>query len=840
MKPAAPGRIRNASWWGFLAGTLLVGAVYVLYGANIVAWSDSPNYGWRSMYSSGPNVVAEVFESGKEAGLRPGDRITAINGKPYDTFEELYFKIRNPQPGSANTYTVLRGGQVTEVRVVTGRLGFQHAFRRSGPIFLIGLVYFGIGILVYLMKPQARESLLFFVLSCLLGLEIGMGAPSDLMRPRWLFDVRLVAEKMLPAALIHLALVFPVRRSILVKRPAVWAVPYAASLLVTVLYKINSTAFWDIPRGLYAVFSLFLLLSVMMFMLSMLWNMRKGHSSAIRLQSRMIFVGLAIGLLVPVGEHLLRQYAGIRLFPDPAVGFAFFLIAFPMSIGYTIVKHDLFAIDVIVRRTYGYVLSTGAIVATYVLLLSGVNVLFRSEEISRSPLFSIGFALLAVFGFRPLHERIQALVDRAFYRQRYDYRKTIQSVSEAMTSILDPVEIRKLLIGSVVREMVLENGLLLLREPSGDGYAVSVVEGGGEEETPPAGPLPAGEEIVKVLEGRNAPVFRYDIELDPQFEAHRETLSRAFDAFRAESMMPLKYKDSMRGIVCLGRKKSGRLFTPEDVDLLKTITHQTAIALENAHLFEENLEKGRMEEELKIAHDIQVSMLPERAPEVEGLRIAARSIPAREVGGDFYDFVTMDGERGMGKVAVVVGDVSGKAVSGALVMAASRSVFRVLTEADASVGEVMNRMNYRLCRDVRKGMFVAALYALLDSREKTLTLANAGQTSPVLCPADGGLPVLIENEGDRFPLGIIEECTYEETRVSLNSGDIVVLYTDGVVEAVNAAGEIYGFERFLETAGKGRGLSADGLLETLLEDVARFVGGVEPHDDITVVVAKVQ
>jgi serine phosphatase RsbU (regulator of sigma subunit) len=611
-----------------------------------------------------------------------------------------------------------------------------------------------------------------------------------------------------------------------------------AGILMFLLFQLVSRTYWDAPLWLEFTSVSYVLLGIAVFLGSMLWNLFRDPSVVVRLQSRVIVVGIALGLFIPISVLALRFW-GIHLFPDPIIGYGVCAFIFPISIGYTIVKHDLFAIDVIVRRTYGYVLSTGAIVATYVLLLSGVNVLFGSGEISRSPLFSIGFALLAVFGFRPLHERLQALVDRAFYRQRYDYRKTIQSISEAMTSILDPMEIRKLLIGSVVREMVLENGLLLLREPSGDKYAVSVVEGGGGAETLPAGPLPAGEEIVKVLEGRNAPVFRYDVELNPRFEGHREALSRAFDAFRAESMMPLKYKDSMRGIVCLGRKKSGRLFTPEDVDLLKTITHQTAIALENAHLFEDNLEKGRMEEELKIAHDIQVSMLPERAPEIEGLRIAARSIPAREVGGDFYDFVTMDGEKGMGKVAVVVGDVSGKAVSGALVMAASRSVFRVLTEANASVGEVMNRMNYRLHRDVRKGMFVAALYALLDSREKTLTLSNAGQTSPVLCPADGGPPVLIETKGDRFPLGIIEECTYEETRVSLKGGDIVVLYTDGVVEAVNAVGEMYGFERFLETAGKGRGLSADGLLETLLEDVARFVGGVEPHDDITIVVAKI-
>jgi serine phosphatase RsbU (regulator of sigma subunit) len=406
-----------------------------------------------------------------------------------------------------------------------------------------------------------------------------------------------------------------------------------------------------------------------------------------------------------------------------------------------------------------------------------------------------------------------------------------------MTSILDPKEIQRMLVGSVVSGMFLENGLLALREPGGASYRVEFAEGAGENAT--GKEIPPDLPLLGYLRGRSEPIFRYDVELDPSFEEDRDSLRETFRAFASEAMIPLRYKDQLRGIVSLGRKKSGKIFTHEDVDLLKTISSQGAIALENAHLFQENLEKGRMEEELKIAHDIQVSMLPEKAPEIEGLRIAARSIPAREVGGDFYDFVTMDGEEARGKVAVVVGDVSGKAVSGALVMAASRSVFRVLSEADAPVGEVMNRMNVRLHRDVRKGMFVAALYALLDSRERTLTLANAGQTSPVLCPADGGLPVLIENEGDRFPLGIVPECSYEEIRVPLNRGDVVVLYTDGVVEAINAAGEMYGFDRFLETVGSGRHLSADALLETLLEDVSRFAGGAEQHDDITVVVAKI-
>jgi sigma-B regulation protein RsbU (phosphoserine phosphatase) len=245
-----------------------------------------------------------------------------------------------------------------------------------------------------------------------------------------------------------------------------------------------------------------------------------------------------------------------------------------------------------------------------------------------------------------------------------------------------------------------------------------------------------------------------------------------------------------------------------------------------------------MEEELKIAHNIQLSMLPDKAPIIEGFSIAARSIPAREVGGDFYDFIEIM-ENGSKRLGIVVGDVSGKAVSGALVMAASRSIFRVLTETHESVEEVMNRGNIRLYQDVKKGMFVALLYAVLDPQKKTLTFSNAGQVQPILFSSGKSKPEYIDTEGDRFPLGIIKDCHYEENRISLKHGDFLVFYTDGMVEAVNDKGELYGFERFLKSIEEGRELNVNELLEKLIGDVLYYVGHVEQHDDLTTVVVKV-
>jgi sigma-B regulation protein RsbU (phosphoserine phosphatase) len=242
-----------------------------------------------------------------------------------------------------------------------------------------------------------------------------------------------------------------------------------------------------------------------------------------------------------------------------------------------------------------------------------------------------------------------------------------------------------------------------------------------------------------------------------------------------------------------------------------------------------------MEEELNIARDLQTSMLPSECPKIQGFEIAASSTPAREVGGDFFDFIEISEDR----VGLVVGDVTGKSVSGALVMSASRSVFRMLSDDKLTVGESMIRANQRLKKDIKAGMFVALLYGVLNGKDKSLSLCSAGQTQPILLSARTGKVSLVETEGDTFPLGILDEANYEETRLQLESGDKVVLYTDGIVEAMNEKGEIYGFERLQEVIKSSQSLSADLLLKGILESVKKFAGEADQHDDLTAIVVSV-
>lgn len=820
-------------WAGYAALLVAIVAIWTLYAFNLARWPQSPDFGWRTMYTSGPNVVSQVFGEGQAAGLRAGDRILAINGRPYSSFNELFFgNLRSEEPGSINTYRVLRDGRMLDIQVPTGRVGISSVLTRSGPLFLVGVIYILIGALVFLMKPRAEESWLFFCMCCFFGIGIGLSSPADLMRPTWLYDLRFLANVLIPAAIIHLALKFPKRRAIVDRRHWVTTLPYIPSLAIFALRQVLATEHWNVPRLVFLAWIAYLLVAILFFLGSTAWNALRDPSIITRLQSRVIFVGTMLGFFIPALDLLSHTLWRIAIFSDPILGFGIFFSLFPLSIGYTIVKHDLFAIDVIVRRTYGYLLSTGAIVGTYAGLVAIANVVFGTADAARSPIFAVGFALVVVFFFEPLHRRIQAFVDRTFYRQQYDYRTAIKSLSEAMTSILDPALVLRTLASAVVREMVLENGLLLLPKPGA--HEVAVAEGI-DPRTMPVQALPEADPLVRLVADKKDPVLRHDVALNPAYEQDRPALERSLDALSAELVLPMLYKGELKGILSLGRKKSGKLFTPEDFDLLKTMLSQSAIALENARLFRENLEKGRMEEELKIAHDIQMGMLPERPPQIQGLELAARTVSAREVGGDFYDFMELGSER----LGLLIADVSGKGVSAGLLMAGARSTYRVLLGDDPPVSEVMNVANQRLHRDIRKGMFIALLYAVFDSGARRLTLSNAGQTQPVLC-VPGAAPRHIDTEGDSFPLGIVPDCVYEQTSIDLPAGSAVVFYTDGAVEAMNAAQEMYGFERFLESVDAHRELSAPALLDKLFEDIARFVGGTEQHDDITLIVARIR
>jgi sigma-B regulation protein RsbU (phosphoserine phosphatase) len=315
------------------------------------------------------------------------------------------------------------------------------------------------------------------------------------------------------------------------------------------------------------------------------------------------------------------------------------------------------------------------------------------------------------------------------------------------------------------------------------------------------------------------------------------------ESFLAVPLLVLGDPRKVIGIMAVDNFRSGVRLTESDESLLSTLAGQVAISIENARLVEEVAERERMKQELEIAYNIQVGLLPQSDPEIAGFEIVGKSIPAEEVGGDFYNYYHLS-SRGMGdfphddrKLCIAIGDVSGKGISAAMIMAVTSGMIDSEAKKSSSASSLIDGVNRLLIPRAKPSrMNSALLYAILDIDEKRLSVANAGMIPPIVCRGDGSRCDYMDVRG--FPLGMTTIYEYEETEVKLQSSDIVVLSSDGIVEAMNDDGEEFGFDRFQHIVYQNRELSAHSLTEKILGEVRGFVGSEESQDDVTIVILK--
>ena len=309
--------------------------------------------------------------------------------------------------------------------------------------------------------------------------------------------------------------------------------------------------------------------------------------------------------------------------------------------------------------------------------------------------------------------------------------------------------------------------------------------------------------------------------------------SPALKALRAAGVklaIPLVSQGELVGLLNLGPRLSEQDYSPDDRGLLNTLATQAAPAVRVAQLVREQQAEARtrerIEQELRIARIIQQTLLPQELPHISGWQLGAYYQPARAVGGDFYDFLPFED----GRLGLVIGDVTDKGVPAALVMATTRSMLRTAAQHGDSPGEVLERANNLLFPDIPPKMFVTCLYAILDPITGRLEYANAGHDLPYLSH-DG---VATELRATGMPLGLMPDMHYEEKEVHMATGDTLLLYSDGLVEAHNPAREMFSFPRLMSLVGQYGNTGA--LIEYLLNELRAFTGiGWEQEDDVTLV-----
>jgi sigma-B regulation protein RsbU (phosphoserine phosphatase) len=341
--------------------------------------------------------------------------------------------------------------------------------------------------------------------------------------------------------------------------------------------------------------------------------------------------------------------------------------------------------------------------------------------------------------------------------------------------------------------------------------------------------LRVGEGIAGWVAQSGQPIIVPDVSQDPRFSKRSDEAT----GFKTHSILaaPLKVKDRIIGVAEVINPLHGKSFTEDDLDLFSTFSRQVALAIENARMHRAMLEKQKLDQQLESARTIQESFMPQAFPEdpQDRFEVAAKSIPATQIGGDFYDFILSENDT----LGFVVGDVSGKGVPAALYMARLVSDFRVASQLHRAPAMTLQKMNDILVERGRRGMFVTLQYALLNISSGLLQFATGGHL-PVYWLSKNGQRGEFIASGGGPPLGIMAGTNFLPKSLQLEPGDYLVSFTDGVVEAKSFNGEQYSMRRLGEVLRR-QWSSPKELVEYVVQDVRQFTQGMPQQDDLTVV-----
>jgi phosphoserine phosphatase RsbU/P len=334
-----------------------------------------------------------------------------------------------------------------------------------------------------------------------------------------------------------------------------------------------------------------------------------------------------------------------------------------------------------------------------------------------------------------------------------------------------------------------------------------------------------GQGVVGYAVQHKEAVLVSDVTKDPRYIAlNPET--------RSELAVPLVYQDKVIGVLDLEHTRRG-FFTDDHKRTVTTLAAQVAIAIENAQLYEQIArQERRLEQDLAMARELQFRLLPPALPKIKNLDLAAKFVPARAIGGDLYDFVSYS----LNRTAIVVGDVSGKGAAAAIYAALVSGILRSHAPIEPSPAEMLSAVNFSLSERRIDGQFVSLIYGVWDDDHRSLRVANSGLPRPVYC--HNGKTEIIEATG--LPLGLFDDAEYDEFSFEAKPGDMFVLFSDGILDARNKAGDLFGRGRLEQIIARNAKLPADAVVRAIFAAVGEHAAGEDAFDDQTVVVIRVK
>jgi phosphoserine phosphatase RsbU/P len=797
-------------------------------------------------------TVSDLQSEARAAGITEGDVISSIGARPIRGSTDLYSLVRGARPGDRLTIGIQSSGPSRrDVSIELHSLfpaGTKFSDWFSFAILELAIPFFCLALGFWVAAVRIHDKRAWLLLLLMLSFpefaysqfrtlygrddlaEIVFGVYNRLFANIW------------PTALLLFAIYFPDRLDLdrrvpwakwLLVAPAVFWVVLGAALVT--LQRHHSARALELVRMLALLnkfpFLLLAAVDLLLFFAILAYKTLTAATRDARRRLLLLDAAAAVSLAPVIVWLTLREAFGIPV-PEWIQSLALaLLLVFPLTMAYVIVVHRAMDVTVVIRQGLQYLLATGgvrifqvAVSIAIIVLAATMSAGHNSNLAQRILLISTGFALLAFT--RIFAEHVRRWVDRRFFREAYNAEQILGDLANRVRTMVETGPLLEMVARRISESLhvpqvsVLLNGRrgFELAYPDSAGLAIP-------EDSLAVRHLQTDQHLLIDLDDSDSWVHRAG-------RAERDSLEK----LQSELLLPLSLNRKLIGIMSLGPKQSEEPFTSSDIRLLDSVATQTGLALENsrltAEIATEVAQRERMNRELEIAREVQERLFPQTVPSIAGIELAGFCRPALGIGGDCYDYFALPG----GDLGIAVGDVSGKGIPAALLMASLRASLRAQTMRDGSdLAALMENVNTLGYESSAVSKYATFFYAQYSPQSRLLRYVNAGHEPPIVF-RDGAL-IHLETGGP--VVGLLRGARYEQGAIELASRDVLVAFTDGISEAMNPADEEWGVENLVRCVHGANGIVSRDLIDRIMASADAFTAGAQQHDDMTIVVARI-
>lgn len=820
-------------------------------------------------------ATAKISDPGPAAamaGLRRGDLLLGIDGVPYRGTHVFDDAVARPRANHIVTVTVRSNAagssshdRTLQIPLTSVREGFYNtrSVLVSRIILYVVMPWFCVILGFWVAAVRPRDALAWLLLGLMLGFSQILGVSTGQWGP-WIRDIarayHLTAGNFWAVAMLLFGLYFPEPFPHL-DRPLWRRLKWAAIILVTafalpdvVIKTVEVENYAAVERfsryspTFDAINLILATLAVSGFFTAIFIKGSLAVSADAKRRLRLLYSGAIISLgpvFITVIAGMITGKGDIGNFLPEWLLFTVLLLLclFPLTLAYVIVVQRAMDVRVVIRQGLQYALAARAVrvlqgLISAFILIAASYMATRSDLRRPVQLELICWGVVVVLLLQRAAPRASSWVDRRFFRDAHNAEQILSELSDKIRSIVETQPLLATVSHRIAESLHVPRVAALIdgSGPYRPAYALGYPQ-------PPQVLFPESAATVRQLVEAREPARVYLD--DPDSWLYRrpdasEQERRQLAELGTELLLPLAVRDHLLGFLSLGSKRAEAPYTSSDLRLLSSVAAQTGLALENARLTatvaREVAQREKLNREVEIAREVQQRLFPQKLPQIDGVDCCGACRPALGVGGDYYDFLALPD----GYLGLALGDVSGKGIAAALMMATLQASVRgEAMRCSGDLGQMISGVNRLVFDASTANRYATFFYAEYEPGSRTLSYVNAGHNPPVLFRKHANGCQVLRLEGGGTVIGLLEGFPFQQTNLALQPGDVLVLYTDGVSEAMNPQDEEWGEARMVETLERCHGLSAAQTIEYVMAGADEFASGAPQHDDMTLVVLRV-